>query len=117
MVENVIQNNGFLIALSGIAVVFCGLVLIAIVIHLFNKVLDRQSKPVLDATGAAEIPVKKPKGKPVPEDHIAAITVALEIYHKLYYDALESKVTFIRGDQKTQWKAGYKFGLRFQRSR
>ena len=40
-VANVVQNNGWNIALSGILVVFGGLVLIAVTIFFFNKIPDK----------------------------------------------------------------------------
>ena len=71
MFDNIIQNQGFTIALSGILVVFSGLILIALVIHTFNKVFEKQT---ITAAGESDrrIPQKRvltPKGKPVPEDH------------------------------------------------
>ena len=41
MFDNVAQNNGLVIALIGITVVFVGLVLIAVIISLFNRVFLR----------------------------------------------------------------------------
>lgn len=121
MFENIIQNQGFTIALSGITVVFSGLILIAVVIHIFNKVFEKGgSTSAVNGSSGSEQPAAKvliPKGKPVPPDHLTVIAVALEIYHKLYYDALDSKVTFKRGEQQSGWKMGAKFGQRsyFQR--
>lgn len=116
MLENIITNQGFVIALSGILVVFSGLVLIALVIHLFNRVFEK-SQPDNHSAGSdttAERPVRKRllKSSPVPPEHVSAIAVALEIYRKLYYDALETKITFIRGEQQTVWKTGGTFGQR-----
>ena len=44
MIENILQNNGLNIALSGIIVVFAGLILIAVTIHLFNKFFAKQHR-------------------------------------------------------------------------
>ncbi|MBN2414828.1 OadG family protein [bacterium] len=120
MIENIIGNQGFVIALSGLLVVFSGLVLIALVIHLFNRVFETSQPGNNAGTGTAgERPVRKRllKSTPVPPEHLCAITAALEIYRKLYYDALDSKITFIRGEQQTAWKTGGTFGQRshFQR--
>jgi len=123
MLENIIQNNGFQIAASGITVVFLGLVLIAAVIHFFNRAFERQTKKVAVVQGDTGEVLSKPakkirvRGKTIPEDHLAAITVAIELYRRLHYDVLETKVTLKRGDIQTGWKLGAKFGQRFSNVR
>jgi len=116
MFDNIIENQGFIIALSGILVVFSGLMLIAIVIHIFNKIFEKSAKGSSvfghNETDASAKTIKAPKGKPIPADHLTAIAVALEIYHKLYYEVLESKVTFKRGEGQSGWKMGAKFDQR-----
>ncbi|HCK98962.1 MAG TPA: hypothetical protein DHW42_02485 [Candidatus Marinimicrobia bacterium] len=108
MFENIIQNNGFNIALSGILVVFSGLTLIATTIHLFNKVFERLHR---GATAESDTVLPK-KAAAIPEDVLAAITVAIEIYRKIHFETLQSQITFIHGEQQSAWKSGYKYGQR-----
>lgn len=116
MLQNIVINNGFNIFLSGLAVVFMGLVLIALVIHLFNRVFS--GRPA-DVSGNEEKRRVKPvfSGREVPEDHQAAIAAAIEVYRKLHFEGLESRVTFERGDERAPWKVGFRYGQRTHRLR
>lgn len=114
MIENILQNNGFGIAASGIVVVFCGLVLIAIVIYLFNRLFEylqqkpkRESKPAGGESGAQKVSDQAPTA-----EELAAITVALECYRKIHFEPLQSKITFRHGEQQSAWKLGYKHDQR-----
>jgi len=112
MLENIIQNQGLTIALSGMLVVFMGLFAIAMVIKFFNRIFERQAAVIEEGAAEKHVRHKRPRGKPLDPEHLAVITVALEIYRKLYYDTLSSKVTFIRGDQKSGWKQGVRYDHR-----
>lgn len=114
MFENVIQNNGFNIALSGVLVVFSGLILIATTIHLFNKVFERLHRNTAAESvnlGKSDIVLPK-KAVAIPEDELAAITAAIEIYRKIHFESLQSQITFKHGEQQSAWKSGYKYGQR-----
>lgn len=103
------------IALSGIAVVFMGLVLIALTIHLFNKIFASLSKDK-NSTGKPDQAIfteaRSKSGKKIPNDHLAAIGIAVELYQRLHLAQPESRVTFIRGETHSEWKAGSKYGQR-----
>jgi len=115
-VSNVLQNNGWNIAFSGILVVFGGLVLIAVTIFLFNKM----SEFAANKKSGAESQQKKKtitktivqESEKINEDHLAAIGVAVELYRRLHLETLESTVTFERGEMNSNWKAGARFGQR-----
>lgn len=114
MFENIIQNNGFNIAFSGIIVVFGGLILIAITIHLFNKVFERlrrnaETEFINTEKTAAIIPKK---ALAIPEDELAAIAVAIECYRKIHFETLQSEITFKRGEPQSVWKSGHRYGQR-----
>jgi len=111
-IDNVVQNGGGNIALSGIIVVFLGLILIAGTIWIFNKILSEKPK-----TG--EVPVEtltvvstEKKSEHVPQDHLIAISATVELYRRLHYDVLDSKVTFNRGETNPAWKGGARYGQR-----
>lgn len=123
MFENIISNNGFVIALSGLIVVFSGLVLIAVVITIFNRFFERERKQALDVAADKRMGQRKKEGlfsikfgnaSEIPDEHIAAITVALELYRKLHYDSFPREMTFNREAGISSWKAGVKFGHRTQ---
>lgn len=119
MFENIIQNNGFNIALSGVLVVFSGLILIATAIHLFNKVFERLHRSAAAKAailGKSDIALPK-KAVAIPEDELAAITVAIESYRKIHFETLQSQITFKHGEQQSAWKSGYKYGQRLSTSR
>jgi Na+-transporting methylmalonyl-CoA/oxaloacetate decarboxylase gamma subunit len=117
MLQNIVVNNGFNVFLSGLAVVFMGLVLIALVIHLFNRVFSVRAESV----PGKEEEKKRVKSaffsKDVPEDHQAAIAAAIEVYRKLHFESMESRVTFERGDERAPWKTGFRYGQRTHRLR
>ena len=114
MFEDIIQNNGFNIAFSGIIVVFGGLILIAITIHLFNKVfkgLHRSAETRFINTEKTEAIVPK-KALAIPEDELVALTVAIECYRKIHFETLQSEITFKRGELQSVWKSGHRYGQR-----
>ena len=112
------EQLGLNIALSGLFTVFSALVLIALVIHLFNQFFTRFfRKEVLEPekeNGEKEIKIAFAQLEKIPEDHLAAIAVAIEFYRRIHYDELQSEITFERSDIHSVWKMGYRFGQRSQ---
>ena len=114
MIENIIQNNGFNIALSGIIVVFAGLILIASTIHLFNKVFERLHRKAHQTASQPNThqPTSMKKVQQIADDELVAIATAIECYRKIHFESLQSRITFKRGEQQAVWKSGQKFGQR-----
>ena len=116
MLENIMQYQGFTTAFSGLLIVFSGLVLIALVIHSFNlmfKSRDSNVEPESDDSSFEKQTHTISAGLDVPSEHLIAIAAAVELYRRLHFDQLESKVTFERGELNPGWKVGYKFGQRY----
>jgi len=122
MIENIIENNGLNIALSGILIVFLGLVLIAITIHLFNQFFQRRqrkatqpvpAKPVQPTFSAEQYDTPEK----IPADDLAALGTAIELYRRIHFDHLQSAITFTKGRTRNAWKIGTKFGQRHHRAR
>jgi len=119
MIENLVQNHGLDISIAGLIVTFLGLALVALMIYLFNAVFSALKKgsighDVKDSYSAAMTPGTTEK---IPEDELVAIAVAVEIYRRIHFDALQSEISFERGDTQAPWKMVYKFGSRFHRVR
>jgi len=117
MFENVAQNNGVVIAIVGLLFVFIGLVFIAIIISLFNKMFEKASKKEKESSaGSGGFSIRAPKiafgSKKVPEDELVALTIALEIYRKLHFEQYSNKVTFTQGTSSSVWKTGFRYGQR-----
>ncbi len=120
---NVIENNGGTTALSGILIVFVGLILIAFCIAAFGYLLQER-KPAesgrehsgSDATVSVDgksIPVRSADAEPIPENDLVAIAALIELYRRVHFDALRSDITFVRGqDAANAWRLGYKYGQR-----
>lgn len=110
------EQLGLNFALSGLLTVFTALVLIAIVIHLFNQFFTRffKKETITPEPEGEEIEIKIPFAQleKIPEDHLAAIAVAIEFYRRIHFDMLQSEITFERGDAYSGWKMGYRFGQR-----
>ncbi|MGC9363622.1 MAG: OadG family protein [Fidelibacterota bacterium] len=115
MIENILQNNGLNIALSGIIVVFAGLILIAVTIHLFNKFFEKLHRRTEKRTAAPKPAEPKPVPKkmiPLSDDELVAIATALECYRRIHFETLQSQITFKHGEQQSVWKTGQRFGQR-----
>ncbi|MBU4486715.1 MAG: OadG family protein [Candidatus Delongbacteria bacterium] len=101
--------NGWTITISGMIVVFTGLMLIAIVIHIFNYFFSGQTmkQSVLKHRTPVE---KKPAVlvEDIPDDHVIAIAAAIEIYKKLYLVNSISSLTCKTNDNYF-WKSMYQF--------
>jgi len=89
-VENISKEfseglNGWTITLSGMLVVFVGLILILIAIHIFNfffKPDDKEKEAVKIKTPSEVKQVVT--AEDIPEDHVIAIATAVELYKRLY---------------------------------
>jgi len=113
---------GMKIALSGILVVFAGLVMIALVITVFNRISmslrKRRDRKLNESPERlpAHPPIPAPaviSGPNIPEDDLIAITAAVELYRKIHFETLPSEITFVHGeDAQNAWKMGNKFGQR-----
>jgi len=112
--SNVVQNDGGNIALSGILVVFIGLVLIALTIFVFSRsgTEKKEEETVPAEKEAPKQDKKQSSAKKIPEDHLAAIAAAVELYRRLHLETLDSRVTFNRGELYSNWKTGARFGQR-----
>jgi cbb3-type cytochrome oxidase subunit 3 len=110
--SNIVHHNGWNISISGIFVVFMGLILIALTIWIFNKLMVKETQQSTETI----IPFNAKKiisgSKDIPNEHTAAISAAIELYRRLHFDALQSKVTFNRGETHSPWKTGSRFGQR-----
>ncbi|MBN1968384.1 MAG: OadG family protein [Candidatus Delongbacteria bacterium] len=97
--ENVLEQHGLLITFSGMAIVFLGLILIAVAVTIFNKIFARDAHKAADTTPKhvnIYDMMKKESDANVPEEDLVAITTALEIYQRLYGFEVSSKLTFDR---------------------
>jgi hypothetical protein len=101
----------YLYALSGILVVFAGLVIIEIAIVIFNRLAERQQKHTIDQPTVEIRPSSNSSDNPT-EEELVAIASALECYYRLYYERLASQITFIRAPEQSAWKAGVNFNQR-----
>jgi hypothetical protein len=106
-----VQNNGIFIAISGLFVVFTGLVLIALIIYLFNitfKYLHREKNlPIsLEQTNS----MRAPSTVIISDEELIAISVAIEYYRRIHFEPLQSAITFRQGEQQSVWKSGLRPG-------
>ncbi|MDZ7270343.1 MAG: OadG family protein [candidate division KSB1 bacterium] len=93
---------------AGVTVVFVGLVLIWFAISLFNWLFSRRTR----VAPPQEAPPPSATHQEVPLAHLLAIGTAVELYRRLHLDVPESAVTFERGDERTGWKLGVRYGQR-----
>ncbi|NOY22163.1 MAG: OadG family protein, partial [Acidobacteria bacterium] len=100
-------------------IVFGGLVLIACVIYAFNRILeiveDRETKENISASAPddeKETPAPEAETEIPMEDRIAIATL-IELYRRVHFDAVQSDITFIHGnDAQNAWRLGFKYGQR-----
>ncbi len=121
MWKNVIQNSGVSTSIGGLLIVFGGLVLIACVIYVFNRIFRfLERKEIEIETSAMEPDGEKGELASAPqveedvplEDQIA-IAALIELYRRVHFDAIQSNVTFIHGnDAQNAWRLGFKYGQR-----
>lgn len=107
--SNIWENNGILISIVGYVIVFVALVLLAVIITYFQKLLQLQQRKKLKETGhrAAESDELSISG-----DVSAAISTALYLHFEEKHD-LEHTVLTIKKVQKTYspWSSKL-YGLR-----
>ena len=118
---NIAQNAGGTTAASGILIVFAGLILIAFCIFLFNLAFIERKVPASggspsedpSTTDSAASAREAKEEEPIPEDDLAALATLIELYRRVHFDALQSDITFVRGqDAANAWRMGYKYGQR-----
>ncbi|KAA3659327.1 MAG: hypothetical protein DWQ10_09060 [Calditrichaeota bacterium] len=118
MIENILTNNGLTTAISGMLIVFSGLIPIAIAIQLFNVISDNhKNKSDTDpSAGLSDDPSPQLAflgEDKIPEDELAAIAIAVELYRKLHFEPLQTEITFLHGElTNSGWKTGIKYGQR-----
>ncbi len=121
MWKNVIQNSGVSTSIGGLLIVFGGLVLIACVIYVFNRVFAaleqkevRKEAPAIAPDGDIEELAAAPQTQEeVPVEDQIAIAALIELYRRVHFDAIQSNVTFIHGnDAQNAWRLGFKYGQR-----
>ncbi|PID29149.1 MAG: hypothetical protein CR982_03510 [Candidatus Cloacimonadota bacterium] len=114
-IENLVAENGGIISFTGMFVVFSGLVLIAIAIVIFNRFFARDSHKA-KVSGEKHVNIyeemKRQSIATVPEEELVAITVAIEIYKRLYGFELSSTLTFDRSKNVGQPKLKNIYGHR-----
>lgn len=116
-VENISKEfseglNGWTITLSGMLVVFVGLILILIAIHIFNFFFKPDDKEKEAAKIKIPSEVKQVvTAEEIPEDHVIAIATAVELYKRLYLVNSMGSLTFKQTDSRS-WKIVNKFGQR-----
>ncbi len=106
--------DGWGVASSGIVVVFIGLVLIAFVVIMFNFALKERSFPkkkVKNKPVRPKAAIDKTEPVPVPEDHLVAISAAVELYFRLYLQG-RPVGTAASTQYSGTWKSGNKYGIR-----
>jgi Na+-transporting methylmalonyl-CoA/oxaloacetate decarboxylase gamma subunit len=116
-VENISKEyspglNGWTITISGMLVVFVGLILILISIHIFNFFFksEKKEKQVLKTQLPSEIK-NTTAAEEIPEEHLIAIATAVELYKRLYLVNSMGSLTFKHSDSRS-WKIVNKFGQR-----
>ncbi len=123
--ERLNAYHGVGITIYGILFVFVGIVIIQICMNLFNafflgkaakKATAEKGKMNFDHVEKMPIPDAKKEEvstEPVPEDDLIAIAAAIELYRRLHFDRLPSKITFTRGtDAQNAWQQGAGYGHR-----
>ncbi len=113
------QMNGPGIALTGLAVVFGGLIVMALTVGGLALVLRRRKNgPAVPMARPSSVPLKKTSTKEIPEDHLVALSAAIECYRRIHFDRLQSELTFKHGSAHSTWKTAYKYlNLQQQRPR
>lgn len=103
MWSNVVNNNALIISISGILIVFSGLTLIFFVITIFNRIFQREKKEASEQPSSTTSQ-KRDQKVSISEEEIAAISIALDIYKKLYSYPLSTKITFADRASSHTWK-------------
>lgn len=104
--------DGWMVALSGILVVYIGLLVLALVVMIFNFFLkDKKSQVRKKEVKQAASAVIKPVPQEIPEDHIVALATAVELYYRLYLHGRPSG-NAVSTQYSPSWKSGGNFGMR-----
>ncbi|HPC36825.1 MAG TPA: OadG family protein [Candidatus Marinimicrobia bacterium] len=102
--------NGIIIGIGGLITVFVGLVIIEFVISLFNRYFAKKEQKAQIAASSPSPATKKHSASikriAIPEEDVVAIATTIELYRKIHFDQLPSQITFIRGNQQSNWKIG-----------
>jgi len=80
-----------------------------------RKEADVDGSPAGDAAGTGSVASTQEvkEEEPIPEDDLAALAALIELYRRVHFDALQSDITFVRGqDAANAWRMGYKYGQR-----
>jgi len=81
-----------------------------------KKVEAEKSKMNFDHVEKMPIPDAKKEEvshEEIPEDDLIAIAASIELYRRLHFDRLPSKITFTRGtDAQNAWQQGSGYGHR-----
>lgn len=109
--KNIENYDGWNVAASGIIIVFLGLILIATIVVIFNQFFAGKENTLAEKHVSIFEEVKQATTTSIPEEELVAITTALELYKRLYADAIPARLTFREVGQDT-WKLKYKFGHR-----
>ncbi len=122
MIQNILENNGFNIALSGILVVFAGLIIISLTIYLFNLIfatIEKTKNKKVNITSAKTEVINEfsKEIKTIPEDELVAIAVAVECYRKIHFEIMQNEITFTQGNVQNTWKLDGKFKNKRSRMR
>ena len=102
--------NGIIIGIGGLIIVFVGLLIIEFVIALFSQYFAKKEQKTQTAAGLPSIETKKNSAQTkhiaIPEEDVVAIATTIELYRKIHFEQLPSQITFIHGNQQSNWKIG-----------
>ena len=100
--ENIVNYDALSIALSGMLVVFSGLILIAIFIVIFNRIFAEHAHKSVDERKHVNIfeEIKREAITNLPDEEVIAISTALEIYFRLYANEISSKLTYDKRNRR-----------------
>ncbi|MDA3885760.1 MAG: OadG family protein [Candidatus Delongbacteria bacterium] len=100
--ENAKGMNGWDVALSGIIVVFSGLILIMLVLYVFNFMFKPKTAEKAKPENARKIV------EDTPEDILIAIATTVELYTRLYSSDILTDLSF-KTTESESWKIKNKF--------
>lgn len=117
-VQNIAANDGYLITIVGILMVFLGLFAIFLVVTLMNNIFNRREKAaetvmMVETQHEEAIETEDQKPKEIPQEHIAAIFAAIELYRRLHFDIPTGGIQIRENRQShNSWKMGQMYGQR-----
>ncbi len=105
--------------MGGLLIVFGGLILIACVILLFNRILEqvekrnRKLEKIKTQLPGQTTKCDEPEAEPIPVEDQIVIAALIELYRRVHFDAIQSEITFVHGnDAQNAWRLGFKYGQR-----